>query len=70
MKQILLKIPEEESDNFQALMKFYRAKNNAGYGTFSCLAGETFPDGWIKAFDNGWNEKGIYGDNFRKTFGL
>ena len=70
MKETLYNILKEEPDRFEALMKFYRAKNKAGYGIFSCLAGETFPDGWIKSFESGWDEQGIYGDNFRNTFGL
>lgn len=60
-----------EPDKFEALSKFYQEKNKKGYGLFSTLAGETFPDGWIKAINgNHWEEQGIYGDNFRKTFNI
>jgi hypothetical protein len=71
MKDILYNILDEEPDKFIALCKFYNAKNKAGYGLFSCLAGECFPQGWIEAINLGiWNEEGPYGDNFRKTFEL
>lgn len=60
-----------EPDKFKALAKFYREKNSNGYGLFSTLAGETFPNGWIEAIKNNkWEEKGIYGDNFRLTFNI
>lgn len=71
MRTVLLKILDDEPDKFAALCSFYHIKNDTGYGLFSCLAGETFPDGWIKAIaEEKWEEKGIYGDNFRKCFGL
>lgn len=58
-------------DRFLALQEFYREKNKRGFGLFSCLAGESFPDGWIKAINSGvWDEAGVYGDNFRKCFEL
>ena len=60
------------SDEFKALLQFYNWKNkNTNIGLFSTLAGGSFPDGWLKAFESGiWNEKGEYGDNFRECFGL
>jgi hypothetical protein len=71
MRDTLYKILENEPDKFKALSRFYREKNSNGYGLFSTLAGETFPDGWIKAInDNHWEEQGIYGDNFRETFNI
>jgi hypothetical protein len=71
MKSALAGCLEQNPDRFNALQAFYRAKNNAGFGIFSTLAGEQFPDGWHKAIECGvWTESGVYGDNFRKTFKL
>lgn len=58
-------------DKFTTLKAFYSWKNHMHFGLFSCHAGETFPDGWVKAIASGvWNEEGVYGDNFRETFDL
>ena len=71
MKTTLLNILYNEPDRFLALCEFYHAKNTAGFGLFSCFAGESFPNGWIKAIVEGsWKEEGVYGDNFRKCFRL
>lgn len=61
-----------QGDNFSALKSFYRLKHAKGFlGLFSCHAAENFPIGWLGAIKNGtWEEKGIYGDNFREVFGL
>lgn len=68
MKDVLYDILNKQPDKFKALCEFYHEKNKAGYGLFSCLAGETFPEDWIKAIEtNTWIEDGPYGDNFRKA---
>lgn len=61
-----------QGDNFSALKSFYRMKHAKGFsGLFSCHAAENFPHGWLKAINSGvWEEKGIYGDNFREVFNL
>jgi len=65
-------VPKSPQDKFTSLCLFYRTKNKEpDSGLFSCLAGEMFPDSWHAAFESGvWEEKGVYGDNFRKYFGL
>lgn len=72
MKDILNKIMEEyPTDRFKGLSEFYIEKNRMGFGLFSTLAGETFPNGWIKSIEAGvWEEEGIYGNNFREAFDL
>jgi hypothetical protein len=71
MRCVLEKILKMEQDKFICLVAFYRMKNKAGYGLFSTLAGESFPNGWLDAIEKGfWAEEGIYGDNFRKAFEL
>ena len=72
MKENQTLVPWNPANKFAALCEFYRIKAlNRDHGTFSCLAGETFPEGWHAAFKSGvWEEKGIYGDNFRAFFGL
>lgn len=70
-EQLLTILENNNSDRFAALCEFYRFKNSLGFGLFSTLAGETFPQEWFKALECGaWEEKGVYGDNFRKAFGL
>lgn len=72
MKEVLENILEQHpTEKFLALSLFYREKNKRGFGLFSTLAGETFPDRWIEAINSGvWKEDGVYGDNFRKAFNL
>ena len=70
MKQFLLELIES-GDDFTNLCAFYSEKNKRGFGLFSCLAGESFPKKWVEEISAGeWDEKGVYGDNFRKAFKL